>query len=662
MNRIHAIDGVKMIAIISIILYHLWPHIFSGGFLFVNTFLVISGYFAASKLEQLTFEHDFRKLGQYLIKTLDRLWIPLFWITLIIMGFLLYFNPSLLGTLRGDIISSLIFTSNIFQLASERSYFADMAVQSPFTHLWYIAIHVQSLIASVIIILVTNYKPIRREFKVLIWMIIVLGSHLTYIMMYDPNSDPTNVYYGFITRFSSFAGGILVYYFEPFFDRFMNEFDYALKQTSMMVLTMLMLLVMVGLSLVITDMDPTTYQVWLSYFNIASMIFVLASRYQDTLVKRLFDNKIVSYFGNATYSHYLWYYPVIVFGSSYIRAFDNVNVLHLITFVAVLCVSYVFYLIIEKKLLYIPFLTQLDFKKDFNWVKSHPLRINNLLFPMFLALFVVGIKASGNNKPLALVQLEYNFYQNQPNVGNLVYPEMEYMSVVQGDLIELDEALETDFMNEYEFESPVERAIEWDPQPLMEATSELGEENQAIFEAVIENNPDLFELLDNNEVLFAATTPVTFFGDSLILLAGDTNNTLFFEGNTFGYESLQVWDSYPYIEELMDNDELNENVVVNLGTNAGLDDVGMETLIDMVGDREVYLVSTNSAVGHRQEVNDVIDQMVEEYPNVHLVDWYEHSQGHPEYYDGDDIHLSPEGKNEYAALVVRTMMDVENSN
>lgn len=662
MNRIHAIDGVKMIGIISIILYHLWPSIFSGGFLFVNTFLVISGYFAANKLEQLTFEHKYRKLGNYLKNSLDRLWIPLFWMTLLIMVFLFYFNRSLLGSLRNDIISSLLFSSNIFQLASERSYFADMALQSPFTHLWYIAIHMQSLIVSVIIILITNFKPTRKEFKVLLWMIIVLASHLTYIMLYDPSSDPTNVYYGFLTRFSSFAGGILVYYFAPFFDRFMAEFDYALKQTSMMVLTLLMLLVMVGLSLVITDTDPTTYQVWLSYFNIASMIFVIASRYQDTLVEPLFDNKVVSYFGNATYSHYLWYYPVIVFSSSYIRAFDNVNILHLITFAFVLVVSFVFYQIIEKKRLYIPFLTQLDFKKDFTWVKSHPFRINNLFFFAVLALFVVVIRASGNNKPPALLQLEYNFYQNQPNVGNLAYPGMEYMGAVQDDMIELDGALETDFMNEYEFESPVELAIEWDPQPLMDATSELGEENQAIIAEVTENNSDVVELLDTNEILFAATTPVTFFGDSLILLSGDANTSLFLEGNSFGYESLQVWDSYPYIEELMDNDELNENVVVNLGTNAGLDDVGMETLIDMVGDREVYLVSTNSAVEHRQEVNDVIDQMVEEYPNVHLVDWYEHSQGHPEYYDGDDIHLSPEGKNEYAALVVRTMMDVENSN
>lgn len=662
MNRIRAIDGVKMIGIISIILYHLWPSIFSGGFLFVNTFLVISGFFAAGKLEQFTFEHEYRKLGNYLKKHIERLWIPLFWMILLIMIFLFVFNPSLLGALRNDIISSLLFSSNIFQLISERSYFADMALQSPFTHLWYIAIHVQSLLVSVVIILITNLKPIRKEFKVLIWMFIVLVSHLTYIMLYEPSSDPTNVYYGFFTRFSSFAGGILLYYFTPYFDRFMEEFHRALKLTAMMVLSVLMLFVMIGLSLVMTDTDPTTYQVWLSYFNIASMIFILTSKYQDPLVERIFDNKIVSYLGSATYSHYLWYYPVIVFSSGYIRSFNNVNVLHIISFVVVLCVSFVFYQLIEKRRFYIPFLTQWEFKNDFTWVKSQPFKFNNLIFLIFLGLFVVGIRASGNNKPVALLQLEYNFYKNQPNVGNATFPGMEYMGAVQDDLREMDVTFETDFMDEYEFESPVEFAIEWDPQDLMEATSELGEENRAIIAEVEENNSQWLELLDNQELLFAATTPVTFFGDSLVLLSGDTYNSLFLEGNTYGYESLQVWDSYPYIEELMDSGELNDNLVVNLGTNAGLDDVGMETLIEMVGNHEIYLVSTNSAVEHRQEVNDVIDQMVEKYPNVHLIDWYAFSEGHPEYYDGDDIHLSPEGKIEYAMLVVRTMMEVENRN
>lgn len=659
MKRIHAYDGIKMIAILAIISYHLWPNVFSGGFLFVNTFLVLSGFLSAGKLEKITHQHDYTGVLVYLKKQIERLWIPLFWMIMIVVILLLFFNRSLLGTLRGDLLSSLFFSSNIYQLASQRSYFAEMAIQSPFTHLWYIAIHVQSFIVSVIIFILMNIRPLKKEYKAFIWMIIVVMSHLAFIFLYQSGADPTNVYYGFWTRYSSFASGILLYYFAPFFDNFMEDFSEAIKNTMTLVLSVLTFFMMLRLSFVVSDNSPLTYQVWLSYFNILSMVYILTTRQGQVLFERLFDNPVVNYFGQATYSHYLWYYPIIVWSSSFLRSFNHVIILQLLTYIAILLVSFVFYHTIERKAVHIPFGTQWQWRIDLQDVKNQPKQPPFIIFLVLVFLFIVGLGFSGNKKPIALLQLEYNFYQNQTNFGAIPYPGTKEMVEVKKQLEAMDSELKTNILKQTNANTSLTKALKQDPRELIKASANLSEENKAILAEVATYNPEVMQILNLDEVLFAATTPVTFFGDSLIQLSGYAFNTLFLEGNTYGYQSLQIWDSYPYLQALIDEGKLHENVVINMGTNAGLDDSGMQTLIELAGNRQIYLVNTNSAVEHKNSVNDVINRMVAQYPNVHLVDWHQYSQNHPEYFDTDDIHLSVIGMDEYSALVARTIKSVE---
>ncbi len=658
MQRIKAFDGLKAIAILSIILYHLWPSIFSGGFLFVNSFLVLSGYLAARKLDSFTIKQGFKEPIQYLFNQLKRLWLPMFVMIMLVVVYLLFFNRSVLSSIQLDIFSSLLFSSNIAQLASDKSYFTEMAFQSPFTHLWYIAIHVQSLIFSLILSMILNQFSLKQSHKALFWLILMTLSHIAIIFLYQPDSDPTFVYYSFITRYASFAGGMACYYLAPYFDEFLDQFNDQFTYFSELIVLFASLIILMSISFIVKDTDHLTYQFWLTYFNFLTMSYIFAAHRKVPFVEKLLDNRVIRYLGQSTYSHYLWYYPIIVGGMSLLRYFQNQpNILLLLIFVAILVVSGIFYFTVETKIATFSITGTIHKIQNFRanpWSASISIGFLGLTVCFIIALFFTG-----NDKPAALLQLEYNEYQGKTNVAGKPFPGTESMIETNQVLSDVDRQLDTQFASDKQTDTPLLNALEENPRVDTSEITEINEENQAILAEIEAYNPEIMEILTPEELLFASKIPVTFFGDSLTLLGHYTFSTIFLNSNTLGVKSLQIWDSYPYVQELIDTGMLQENVVVNLGTNAGLDEEGMERLIEQMGERTIFLVNTNSAVEHLNEVNDVIDSMVEKYPHVHLVDWYNFSKDKPDMYSLDDIHLSPMGMNYYSALVTKTMMEVK---
>ncbi|MBG9982774.1 acyltransferase [Aerococcaceae bacterium DSM 111020] len=655
MQRVKAYDGLKTIAILSIILYHLWPTIFSGGFLFVNSFLVLSGYLAANKLNDLTIRQDFKEIFSYLFNQIKRLWLPMFVMIMLVVVFLLIFNRSILSSIQLDIFASLLFSSNIAQLASDKSYFTEMAFQSPFTHLWYVAIHVQSLIISAFLSIILNQFSFKHSHKALFWLSLMTISHLAMLLLYQPGTDPTFVYYSFLTRYSSFAGGIACYYLVPYFDEFLDHFDDNLIHFSEFIILFISFFALISISFIVSDSDHLTYQIWLTYFNLLTISYIFITHRKIFYLEKMLDHRIIHYFGQSTYSHYLWYYPLIVVGTNFIRHFQNrPNLLFFLILLTILVISGIFYFIVESKV------RSFSIKDSVNNLLSFresPLSATSSLAWLGLFLcFVIALFFTGNNKPVALLELEYNEYKGQTNIGRLPFPGTEKMIQTHDTLSEMDQELNTQFIENNAFKTPLTSALEKNPRIDTSVIAEINEENQAILAEIEAYNPEIMEILTPEELLFAAEVPVTFFGDSLTLLGEYTFSTVFLNSNTLGVKSLQIWDSYPYVQELIDAGRLQKNVVINLGTNAGLDEEGMEQLIDQMGDRTIYLVNTNSAVEHLGQVNDVIDTMVNKYPHVHLVDWYSFAQGETDLYAHDDIHLSPMGMNYYSALVAQTMM------
>lgn len=98
--------------------------------------------------------------------------------------------------------------------------------------------------------------------------------------------------------------------------------------------------------------------------------------------------------------------------------------------------------------------------------------------------------------------------------------------------------------------------------------------------------------------------------------------------------------------------KLGSTVIVHPGTNGVLPESMLRQMLDILKPHaRVVVVNDNMPRTWRNPNNRVIDEVVRDYPNVVLVDWYAASKAHPEYFVSDGVHLTTRGAKTYAQLI-----------
>lgn len=669
-KRVDSFDGLKGLAIMAVVAYHLFPSFIPGGFFMVNTFLVIAGFFFARNIEKIqahTETINWKAIRGYFLKTIERLFIPLFWMLLLIVVGLFFFNPIELRYIRSDILSGLFFVNNIFQIIADRSYFVQMSNTSPFTHLWYNAIHLQSVVISMGIVLLLQRLRLSVPTKGIIWLFIVFLSHLVGVFLYQPGDDPTRVYYGIETRIASFGIGVATAYIVP---TILNLFYKSkVKKLAYNLLSLISVALMFWIVFTQSDQSELTYSLWLSVFNVLSMVLIFSITAGAPIVTSWLSWRPLSVIGKRSYSFYLWYYPIIVFYMAFFRQLGgNIQLINLLSILTLAIVGEVFYRLIEQEKLKIWFGTSFNVLEDVEEIghiidERKFMQIKVFAFILYVALVTIFLRAlvySADNKRVALFELEYQLYQTKPNMLNTPYPYS--LPIIEGkdNLENIDDLLSTSFISSPTFTDPV-RTIQdqyFQTEELSAEIQELIAENQDVFDEVASTLEVAYDELSPHEILFATQVPMTYFGDSIALHSGPTMMNLFWNGNYYGQGSLQIWDAIAIVEEMIHAGEYQENAVFVLGTNAGLDQEAMDTLVELLGEeRNIFFVNTNSRVPHIDEVNNIIAETADKYENVYEVDWYSLQDGHPEWYTEDEIHHTPLAMEYFTALVARTMYE-----
>jgi hypothetical protein len=152
----------------------------------------------------------------------------------------------------------------------------------------------------------------------------------------------------------------------------------------------------------------------------------------------------------------------------------------------------------------------------------------------------------------------------------------------------------------------------------------------------------------------AAVGPVSAVGDSVMLGAaeklGKTVPNLATIDAAVGF---QAADAVAVLAARRDAGELGEVVVVHIGSN-GIYTAEQfdQTMRVLAGVRRVVFVNVNVPRAWEQPNNEVIAEGVARYPDrAVLADWYSASEGHPEYFVEDGVHLQIEGQKVYAHLI-----------
>ena len=138
-----ALDGLRALAVVAVLLYHAGLSWLPGGFLGVEIFFVISGYLITSLLLAEWSTTGRIDLAGFWLRRARRLLPALFALLLGVVAFAVIFLPDEVAGMRGDAVSGALYVNNWYQIFSHKSYFESAGRPSLLRHLWSLAVEEQ---------------------------------------------------------------------------------------------------------------------------------------------------------------------------------------------------------------------------------------------------------------------------------------------------------------------------------------------------------------------------------------------------------------------------------------------------------------------------------------------------------------------------------------
>lgn len=291
------IDGLRAIAILSVIGFHAFPDIFKGGFIGVDIFFVISSFLISSIiLTQL--EAGKLSLLNFYKRRIRRIFPALLTVTFssLIFGWFFLFWDEYAG-LGKHIAGGIGFVSN-FILAKGQAYFDRALDTKPMLHLWSLAIEEQFYLFWPLLLMVLWRKRLWIPYVILFIGLISFAVMLNLI-----HTKPILAFYWPISRFwELMVGGVLAY---------LSLFSKKLNVSYQNLQSILgFLLITMGLLLINKN---TLFPSWVTLLPTIGAFFLISSGPTTFLNKHFLANRVMVFIGLISYPLYLWHWPLLSF-------------------------------------------------------------------------------------------------------------------------------------------------------------------------------------------------------------------------------------------------------------------------------------------------------------------------------------------------------------
>lgn len=287
------INGLRAIAVLSVVIFHFNQSWLSGGFVGVDIFFVISGFLMTSIIfKGIQQEKKFSLIGFYVSRA-NRIIPPLFVLcfTLIILGMILL-TPESYKALGKHIFSSLGFFSNIIYLR-ESGYFDSASHGKWLLHTWSLSVEWQFyIIYPILIIILSKFFSVSKV-KLVLLSVTVLSFLFS---LYSSYRWPDFSYYSLFTRsWEMMLGGLVFLY------------------PSKMAKNRSFLFEIIGIFLIVVScIYVTNDTLWPGYWSLIPVLgacFVLSAERDNSFVT---GNFMFRKIGLWSYSIYLWHWPLVV--------------------------------------------------------------------------------------------------------------------------------------------------------------------------------------------------------------------------------------------------------------------------------------------------------------------------------------------------------------
>ena len=600
-----SIDSLRALAVLAVIIYHVDVNYLPGGFLGVDLFFVLSGYLISSLIIK-----EFRKTGtvnlyNFYIRRARRLLPAVYFMITVGLVVMVLFNEVLLRKSHLDAIFGYIYSSNWWYIFHKLDYFDSFGAQSPFKHLWSLAIEEQFYMVFPLLFLLVNgkkkskdgtYKLNKNFLYVVLGLILV--SLIAHILLFDINNI-SRIYFGTDTRAFSLLVGVVGATLYP-----MEKLHSKVTPQQNMIYSILSLVSIAGL---ITVMIHTSeYNTWLYrggflLVAILGLVVIISSGKQYTLMSKLLSFKPIVFIGKISYSLYLWHFPVLVLTTP-VSEIGNPNIFFVIlriilTFVLAI-MSYVFVETPIRKLGFINYIN-IIFKK----LKKRPRKSRKIyvgIVGLVSILFLMGI-----------------FGKSVPFISTAFVKEMEANK-------------ETQFVNNGN-----------NKDNNQEKSSDSNKDNK-------ENKDDK----NNSDKKYSS---VLVMGDSLTVDIGEKFQELYPGAVIDGKIGRQLYVAVEEAKSYSKYNNENSAIIFQLGTNGPFTESQIEELIKVFDKADIYFVNIKVPRAWEKTVNTALKEAQEKHSNVKLVDWYSVANSTKDLFEPDRVHLNQTGISEMVTLIEKNL-------
>ncbi|OAN14314.1 hypothetical protein A3K86_12105 [Photobacterium jeanii] len=302
------VDGLRAIAVIAVIIFHLNSSWLSGGFIGVDIFFVISGFIITTAIYSHMQCGAF-SFSEFYIKRIKRI-LPLFYLVATCSFCIAYFLylPEDFVRVADSVRYASAFIANVY-FERNSGYFAPSSDVLPLLHIWSLSVEEQFyLIWPVCLFLLLKFVNNNKLMTILITIFIVAISYSQISTITAPNA----AYFLLQSRlFEMFSGALLAI---VCVDKRNRNIHFTFLTYQVLSIVGAGVLVILFFSYSSNISFPGINALWVV---LATAALIFSGERSNTLSCCILSNKVVAFLGKISYSLYLWHWPIIAFYNYY---------------------------------------------------------------------------------------------------------------------------------------------------------------------------------------------------------------------------------------------------------------------------------------------------------------------------------------------------------
>lgn len=598
-----SIDSLRAIAVIAVIIYHIDANYLPGGFLGVDLFFVLSGYLISSLIIKEYKSTGTVNLYNFYVRRARRLLPAVYFMITVVLIIITLFNGVLLKKSYLDALFGYIYSSNWWYIFHKLDYFDSFGSQSPFKHLWSLAIEEQFYMFFPLIFLIFNRKSksnnsnskLNKNF-IYVVLSLILVSLIAHILLFDINNI-NRIYFGTDTRAFSLLVGVVGAILYPM-DRLSER---TTKKDNMIysIVSLVSILVLIGIMINTSEYNTWLYRGGFLLVAIIGLIIIISSGRQYTFMSKLLSFKPFVFIGKISYSLYLWHFPILVVTTP-VSEIGNPNLfyvtLRIILIFLVATGSYMFVETPIRKLGFVNYINLL-FKRIMKF-KNNTKKIIFASIALVAVVFTMGV-----------------FGKSVPYLSTAFVTEMSNNK-------------ESQFISN---------------------NNENNTNNSSEHKNDNNNNQE------DNKSEDKKYSSLLVIGDSLTVDIGEKIKEKYPGAIIDGKISRQLTAATALADQYANYNNENTAVIFQLGTNGFFTESQVEELVKKFDKADIYFVNVKVPRTWEKTVNKELDALKERHSDITIIDWYSVANNNQNYFEPDKVHLNAEGVETMVSLIEKSL-------